>query len=276
MNTHTPLSVIVPAGNRIEVIEDCLRSVRWADELIVVDSFSTDGSLDIASRYADRILQHAYGFSAQQKNWAIPQATHSWVFIVDTDERVTQELRLEIDKVLSNPDPYKGFKIPRVNLFNGKQMMYGGYYPDTQLRLFQRDHGRYDMRKVHSHVLLDGPCGQLKNPLVHYTHQSLNQTLSNLLILMTTWEADERIKQTLSKEKSSTRWLRINLLLRPLAAFSLRYIKQGGWRDGIHGLVISLVWAMYVEITYMKIWENSLELSQKWWQQDWQEKSQDK
>src|SRR5215210_2149015 len=100
------LSIIVPTNNRIDVVEDCLKSVRWADEVIVVDSYSTDGTLDIARKYADRVLQHEYGFSALQKNWAIPQATHEWVLIVDTDERVTPELRDEIEAVLQSSAPH--------------------------------------------------------------------------------------------------------------------------------------------------------------------------
>jgi glycosyltransferase involved in cell wall biosynthesis len=240
--------------------------------VLVVDSFSTDGTLEIALRYADRILQHEYGFSASQKNWAIPQAQHPWVLIVDTDERVTQDLRQEIETVLVNPAPNLGFKIPRTNFFLNKELSWGGYTPDYQLRLFHRDHGRYDMRRVHSHVILDGPYGFLKTPLMHYTHQSLNQMLSNLLITMTTWEAQERELQSVRQGKTPTRWMKLNLIFRPLAAFTLRYFKQGGWRDGIHGLVTSLVWAMYVQITYMKIWENSLKLPDRWWAEDWQKR----
>src|SRR5687768_8987720 len=114
--SRAKLSVIVPTGNREDVIEDCLKSVRWADEVIVVDSMTTDGTLAIAQTYADRILRHDYGFSARQKNWAIPQAAHEWVLIVDTDERIPSRLREEIESALSSPQVHSGFRIPRINL----------------------------------------------------------------------------------------------------------------------------------------------------------------
>ena len=150
MSEPVPISVIVPTGNRIDVIEDCLQSVRWADEVIVVDSFSTDGTLDVARQYADRVLQHEYGFSARQKNWAIPQASHEWVLIVDTDERVTAQLRDEIKETLRLPSPYVGYRIPRLNFLLGEPLHHTGYYPDYQVRLFRRDRGRYELRRVHA------------------------------------------------------------------------------------------------------------------------------
>ncbi|MFH2103078.1 MAG: glycosyltransferase family 2 protein [Chloroflexota bacterium] len=259
------LTVIVPTGNREDVIADCLRSVRWADEVLVVDSFSTDGTLEIARQFADRILQHEYGFSALQKNWAIPQATHDWVLIVDTDERVTNPLREEILARLASPGEFAGFRIPRLNLILGKPIRQAGYFPDYQTRLFRRDRGRYALRKVHAHLILDGPCGTLGAPLVHYAHRSVDDLLNNLLVTMTTWEADQR----LSERKRIALWP--GLLLRPVAAFLLRYIRQGGWRDGSRGLVTSLIWAMYVSITYMKIWERQLDLPEDWWIEHWKD-----
>lgn len=262
---RTPLTVIVPTGNREDVIEDCLRSVRWADEVIVVDSLSTDRTLEIASHYADRMLKHEYGFSALQKNWAIPQAKHEWVLIIDTDERVTSELRIEIETALSSNSPHVGFRIPRANIVLGRELSGAGYTPDYQVRLFRRDAGRYDLRRVHAHMMLSGSCGTLYNPIIHFSGRSLDQMISNLLLLMTTWEAEQRVS-------TGERWLWINLLLRPIAAFWLRYVRQGGWRDGYHGLVVSLIWAIYVAITYMKIWEQKLELSERWWNDDWHQR----
>lgn len=259
-----PLTIIVPTGNRRDVVEDCLRSARWADELLVVDSFSDDGTYEIAQRYADRVLRHEYVNSALQKNWAIPQAAHEWVMIVDSDERVPAALRGEVERVLAADLPYAGYRIPRVNYMLGRELGHGGYTPDYQVRLFGRDRGRYELRQVHAHVILDGPCGTLQSPLVHYAHRSLDQTLRNLLLLMTTWEAQQRAPHT------GQRGLWLNLLLRPAAAFCLRYFRQGAWRDGGHGLVVSLIWSMYVAITYMKIWEDRLQLPDCWWHDGWE------
>ncbi len=265
MFDRAPLSVIVPAGNAVAVIEDCLRSVRWADEVIVVDSFSTDGTREISELLADRVLEHEYGFSALQKNWAIPQASHAWVLILDTDERVTAELREEILALLTRCPSAAGYRIPRLNFVLGKPLTRAAYYPDYQVRLFRRDKARYDLRRVHAHVVLDGECATLVAPLVHYAHRTLDQTLRNLLLTMTTWEADQRGQMAPARRG---RW--VDLLVRPLAAFALRYFRQGGWRDGYHGLVVSLLWAMYVCITYLKLWERELALPDRWWAADWQ------
>lgn|SRR5574341_762374 len=269
--SRAKLSVIVPTGNREDVIEDCLKSVRWADEVIVVDSLSTDATLAIAQNYADRILQHEYGFSARQKNWAIPQATHEWVLIVDTDERIHPCLREEIETVLASPQEHSGFRIPRINLVLGKPIFRCGYYPDYQIRLFRRDKACYEMRRVHAHLLVDGSVGTLKAPIIHYAHRSLDQMLRNLLVLMTTWEAEERLHQQTQKGKSfSTERIVFHLLMRPIAAFFFRFLFQGGWREGMHGLTTSMIWGMYVAITYMKIWERDLDLPDRWWENDWE------
>jgi glycosyltransferase involved in cell wall biosynthesis len=265
---RAPLSVIIPTGSRDDVIEDCLRSVRWADEVIVVDSYSSDGTLQIARSYADRVLQHEYGYSALQKNWAIPQASHEWVLIVDTDERVTDELRAEIERVLRDDPPHAGFRIPRANLVLGRELRGAGYAPDYQVRLFRRDAARYELRRVHAHMQLDGTCGILRAPLLHYSGRSLDQMIGNLLLQMTTWEAEQRGQvERPGGRRPRGQWG--SLLLRPVAAFGVRYFRQGGWRDGYHGLVISLIWAIYVAITYMKVWEHDLELPEQWWLEDW-------
>ena len=127
------LTVIVPCCNNEAIIRDCLESVKWADEILICDSFSTDKTLDIAREYSDRIIQHEYINSATQKNWAIPQAGNEWVFIVDTDERITDELRDEVVSVLKNQGESEGFNIPRANYSFGRRLRYGGYWPDYQL-----------------------------------------------------------------------------------------------------------------------------------------------
>lgn len=265
-----PLSVIVPTGNREDTIEDCLKSVRWAGEILVVDSISTDGTLQIAEKYADRILRHEYINSALQKNWAIPQATHEWVFIVDTDERVPAGLRNEIMALLNTHPPEAGFRIPRINYLLGREMLHMDYYPDYQIRLFRKEKGKYEPRNVHAHVLVEGLVGTLENPLVHYAHRSVEQTLENLLVLMTRWEAEQRSRESAARGVSPTRGLWAKLIFRPIAAFGLRYFRQGGWREGTYGLVMSIIWAMYVSITYMRLWEEGLKLPDNWWQIHWE------
>lgn len=257
-----PITALIPSGNSADVIRDCIESVLWADEILVCDSFSTDGTVAICQEYGCRIIQHTYSNSAAQKNWAIPQATHAWILLVDTDERVTPVLLEEIERVLMSPDNCRGFRIPRLNFAWGKAVRHGGYAPDYQLRLFQRDFARYQERQVHAHVILNGRCGTLQNPLVHYAHRSLKQTLSNLLIRMTPWEAQARI------QRGETFSL-FHLLLRPPAVFLERYLRQKGYRDGLRGLVLALIWSCYVAITYLHVWEMEQACDAAWWQKDW-------
>jgi glycosyltransferase involved in cell wall biosynthesis len=238
--------VLIPCFNNEDIIEDCLRSVCWADQIVVCDSFSTDQTCEIARKYTDVILQHEYRNSATQKNWAIPQVAHEWVLIVDSDERVTPELRSEIGQVLAKPGTLSGFRIPRANYIFGRWLHYGGQWPDYQIRLFQRDLGRYDDREVHAHVILDGACGVLVSPFLHYPHRSLANLRRVLLQRYTTWEAQE-------KSKRGVRFHWHQLLLRPFGSFADRYVRRQGYRDGWQGFFMACVWFCYVFITYLKL-----------------------
>jgi (heptosyl)LPS beta-1,4-glucosyltransferase len=242
------LSVLIPCFNNEDIIEDCLRQITWADEIVVCDSFSTDGTVEIARRYTDRILQHEYRNSATQKNWAIPQVSHPWILIVDTDERVTSDLRDEIEGVLAGNPRYAGFRIPRANYLFGRWLRHGNNWPDYQLRLFLRDRGRYEEREVHAHALLDGDVGTLTHPFHHYPHRSLGNLRRVILQRYTTWEAMERYGR-------GTRFAWHQLLLRPGGVFLYRYVWRRGFLDGWQGLLMALVWACYVFITYVKLRE---------------------
>ncbi|HSQ58875.1 MAG TPA: glycosyltransferase family 2 protein [Acidobacteriota bacterium] len=144
------LSVLIPTKNERANIADCLASVRWADEVVVVDSGSTDGTLDVARGAADRVLEHEYVNSAAQKNWALPQLTHRWVLIVDADERVTPALRAEIERTLDDAGRADGYWIYRANHFLGKPIEGAGWQRDKVLRLFDRTKGAYQPLHVHA------------------------------------------------------------------------------------------------------------------------------
>ena len=135
------LTALIPCRNESVNIRDCLESVKWADEIFVVDSFSTDDTLDICREYTDRIIQHEYVNSAAQKNWAIPQATHSWVLIVDADERVPPDLADEIRRIVADDGPRDGYYLKRRSYFLGRLIHYSGWQHDRVLRLFRRDRG---------------------------------------------------------------------------------------------------------------------------------------
>ena len=246
--SHVPVSVLIPCYNSADVIEECLASVSWADEIFVCDSFSTDATLDICRRYTARIVQHEYVNSATQKNWAIPQVAHDWVLIVDTDERVSPELRREIEAALTPDCPYDGFRIPRLNHVFGRPIRHGGHYPDDQLRLFRRDCGRYQDRQVHAHVALQGAAGVLSAPLLHYGQRDVEQVTRVYLLRYTAWEAAQ-------KQKDGVHFRPTDLVVRPAGAFALRYLKQRGFLDGTAGLFMALLVSAYVFLTYARLWQ---------------------
>jgi glycosyltransferase involved in cell wall biosynthesis len=241
-----PITALIPCFNEEENIRACLESVRWADEILVVDSFSTDRTREIATEFTDRILQHEYINSAAQKNWAIPQAKHSWILIVDSDERVTPELRDEILELLSRGPDKAGYYIGRVNYFMGHPIRHV-WKTDKCLRLFLRDKGRYQERNVHADVILDGPVGRLKNKLLHYTATSLERYMWKH-DRYTTWAAGDRGKRT-----KAVRWW--HLLLRPTGRFIKQYFLKRGFLDGQAGLIVCGLSAFSAFMKYAKLWE---------------------
>jgi glycosyltransferase involved in cell wall biosynthesis len=243
------LTVIIPVFNEEQNLEDCLRGLTWADEILVVDSFSRDGTLSIARRYTDRILQHEYVNSAAQKNWTIPQARHDWVLIVDADERMTDGLREEIRRVLGTDGgpPCDGYRIRRQTYFWGKRIRYCGWQNDRVLRLFNRRKGRYEEKEVHADVVIQGTTGDLESPLIHYTYRDFKHYFSKFQ-RYTDWGAKE-----LQKQGQRARWY--HLLLHPAFRFLRMYVFQRGFLDGLHGLVLCLLAAFSVFTKYAKLWE---------------------
>ena len=246
---RVPVSVIVPTYNEQDNIEDCLRSVAWADEVLVVDSFSTDRTLEIARRFTSRIIQREYGNSASQKNWAIPQAAHRWVMVVDADERVTPELREEIQALLSRGPDCGGYVIRRVNHFLGRRIRHGGWARDRVLRLWDRTLGHYQEKEVHAEVDVAGPVRELRHPLLHLTFRSWDIYLRKI-DRYTSWGAEDL-------RKRGRRATAIDLVVRPMARFVKRYILQLGFLDGVPGLMITGIdsWAVFVK--YARLWERN-------------------
>lgn len=241
------LTVLVPCGNEEANIVACLTSVRpLADELLVVDSFSTDRTVELARPLADRVLQHEYVNSAAQKNWAIPQAAHPWVLVVDADERATPELRDEIEAVLLDPQ-HDGWRIRRQNHFLGQPIRHCGWNRDRCLRLFRRDLGRYQEREVHADVEGCTNVGELRAPLLHFTCEDLERYLRKHN-QYTTWAAGDRARVT-----PRVRWH--HLALRPAWRFFRQYVLQLGFLDGKAGLVICWLAAHSVFLKYAKLWE---------------------
>jgi glycosyltransferase involved in cell wall biosynthesis len=241
-----PVSVVIVTKNEELNIEDALKSVADAKEIIVVDSFSTDRTLDICRKYTDKIHQHEWQGFARQKQTAVDYAEGPWVLILDADERVTPELKAEMVNSISDTD-CNGFYMPRENYFIGKWIRHSGWWPDQTLRLFRKDKGRLEPREVHERVVVEGNTAYLKNPLKHYTYRSVSDFVERM----------ERYSTLAAKEirKNSGRAGLFSLTIKPLATFVKMYFLRRGLLDGTRGLMLAVLYSYYTFLKYAKTWE---------------------
>jgi glycosyltransferase involved in cell wall biosynthesis len=245
------ITAIIPTLDEEVNVKEAIESVLWCDEIIVVDSFSKDRTVEIVKSFPDvRLLQHEYEHSAAQKNWTIPQATHPWIFLLDADERPTPELVEEIKAVVKSGTNYSGFWIYRRNHFMGKRINYSGWQSDKVIRLFKRDECRYQNKHVHAEIESKGQIGVLKQKLIHYTYKDLNSYL-NKADRYTTWGALDRVQKF---EKCGHKIGLPYLFLRPVGRFFRHYFLRLGILDGTHGFVVSALAATNVFIRALKIW----------------------
>jgi len=240
---------IVPAYNEEKNLKECLESLSWVDELIVVDSYSTDSSADIAREFTDTVVQHEYRYSTAQKNWIIPQASHEWILLLDADERCTPGLRIEIEEILSreNESEYNAFWIYRRNFFLGREIKHCRWNKDKVIRLFKRDDCRYEDVEVHGEIQPQDKAGTLKNRIEHYSYRSIDDYLCKLH-RYTPWGAEKALKK-------GSRGRLFHILFRPIWDFFRRYIVYLGFLDGIHGLILCLTSSASVMFRFIKLWE---------------------
>ena len=242
------ISVLLPTFNNAEIVRATLESICWADEILVVDSFSTDHTLDICREYGARIIQHEYIQSSKQKNWAIPQCAHEWVLQMDTDEVLEQGAKEEIlQRVAAAPADVHAFSLPRKNHVLGKWVKTANLYPDLQTRVFRRDVGRFEDKEVHAHLTVPGKIEVLDHNVMHYGMTSISKQLSNV-DRYSRYQADEL-------RKRGKRFRLSQLLLRPFAVFSYYYFWRLGFTSGYRGLLVSAVNATYDFWTHAKLWE---------------------
>lgn len=244
------LSVAIITHNEEPNIRRTLESVKWADEIVVVDSGSTDGTLDICREYTRHVLHQDWlGFS-RQKNFAIDQTTGDWVLSLDADEPIEPALADEIRAIISAADALDGYRIPRKTFFLGERIRYGGWYPDYNLRLFKKGAARFEERAVHEAIKLAAPAGCTKNAILHYAYPDLASYMSTI-DRYSTLGADVLVEKGIGRFKTSG----FNLLFRPVLTFLYRYVFRLGFLDGKNGLVLNLFHAYYVFAKYAKVWE---------------------
>lgn len=241
------LSVAIITYNEEENIKDCLESVKWADEIVVVDSFSTDRTVEICRQYTDKIFQNEWEGFSNQKNYAIRLTANPWVLVIDADERVSEALRKEIKDILAKGNACDGYFVPRKSYFMGRWIRHAGWYPDYSIRLFRKDKGRFEPREVHESLRIDGKTGRLENPLTHYTYRSISEFIDRTN-RYSTLAAREMVKE-------GRRAGIVNILFRPAFTFLRMYILQQGFRDGIYGFLLSVLYSCYTLSKYAKLWE---------------------
>jgi glycosyltransferase involved in cell wall biosynthesis len=241
------LTVTVITRNEAANIEAALASVAWADEIVVVDADSSDETAAIARTRAARVEVRPWpGFSAQ-KNYAASLASHDWILSLDADERVTPALASEIQSLLRSEPPHRGYRVPRISHYLGRWIRGTDWYPDYQLRLYDRRAGQWNGRPVHESVALTGEPGRLANDLQHFPYRDISHHLQTI-DRYTTLAADQM-------RAEGRRPSIAGIVLHPPFAFVRNYVLRGGFRDGGAGLVVSILNSYYVFLKLAKAWE---------------------
>src|SRR3989338_10346373 len=244
------LSVVISAYNEEKKIEDCLKSVSFANEIVFIDNSSTDQTLKIARKYNSKIFTRENNPMLNvNKNFGFSKAKNEWILSLDGDERVSEELREEIKLTLRlhSGQAINGYWIPRKNKIFGKWIEHTGWYPDYQLRLFKKDKGRFEEKHVHEMIKLEGESEKLNNPITHYNYENISQFLRKTLLY-----AENEANQLIEKGYNFS-WQ--DSIRFPIKEFISRFIARDGYKDGLHGLVLSLLMAFYHLLVFVNIWE---------------------
>jgi len=238
------ITAIIPTFNEEANIRQCIESVLWCDEVMIIDSFSTDNTLKIAKEYTSFILQREYEYSASQKNFAIPQANNNWILLVDADEVVSDPLKKEIQHLQKKGPDCSAYWIGRDNYFMNHNMKFSGWQGDSVVRFFERDACKYEDKRVHAEIVSTGKIGKLKSKLIHNTYKGMPHFLSKI-DNYTTWAAKD-----LAEKKKSINYY--HLMVKPTFRFFRQYILKLGIFDGIPGLIACGLSAMEVFLRHVK------------------------
>jgi (heptosyl)LPS beta-1,4-glucosyltransferase len=243
------IAVVIITKDEEKNIAACLESVRWADERIVVDAESRDRTVEMARQHAAQVHVRPWPGYGPQKNFGMEQAKAEWILIVDADERITPALREEIQAVLKAgpPSEVTGFEIPRKNYFYGRWIRGGGIYPDYQLRLIRKSSGRYDDTQLHENLRVRGRIERLRNPMDHYSMPTVGEHARKMR-RYTTLGAQEKLK---ARSKVTA----LDIAGHHIGTIFKTYVLRGGWRDGVHGVIVALFAGMHTFVKYVKAWD---------------------
>jgi len=239
------LTVVILTKDEERNIEDCIQSVSWADRVVVFDCYSEDATTALAEELGAVVMYHEWRNYADQRNSALKMVESDWIFFVDADERATDEVAQEVRRVIAEGEAV-GWWVPRRNYIWGRWIKHAGWSPDYQLRLLRRGHARYDPRReVHEVVILDGPEGYLENPLIHDNYRTVAQFMAKQK-RYTGYEAAILFKQGIRPRPHK-------FISQPLKEFWRRYVTLEGYKDGGHGLLLSLLLAYYTFQAYVRL-----------------------
>jgi glycosyltransferase involved in cell wall biosynthesis len=254
------LSVALITRNEAANLPRTLASVRWAGEIVVVDSGSTDATLDLARDAGARVFEESWKGFAAQKNSAIAHSTGDWILSLDADEEVSPELAQEIQALLAGESAISAWRVPRLNHFLGRPLRHGGYWPDPKLRLFRRGAARFAERPVHETMEMIGEAdalvGRLKGPLIHHCYPTLSDYIEHMNCYSSI--AAESLASS-GRARASWLWLAWNALLNPAATFLYNYVFRLGFLDGRAGLLQHINHSFYIHWKFAKAWQMAQE-----------------
>jgi len=243
-----PISVTIITKNEERNIERCLRSVSWADEIIVVDSGSTDRTVEICNQFRCRVLQTEWRGYGLTKHFAVEQASHDWIFSIDADEEATVQLHGEIERILENPDA-AGYRIKRNSFYLRKMIRHAGWNKDYPLRLFNRKYGNFNDKVLHESVQLSGNVKKIEAPILHYTYPTIHSHVARM-----NKYSELGAEAALSKGKSATL---AGAVARGMIKFLKMYFLQAGFLDGKIGFLLAFNSSYGVFLKYCKLWEKT-------------------
>ncbi|HUL21120.1 MAG TPA: glycosyltransferase family 2 protein [Thermodesulfobacteriota bacterium] len=250
-----PVSVYVLTTNNLRTIERCLKSLSWAQELVVVDSFSQDGTFELCKQYTGKIFQRTWSGHRDQYQHAADLTTHDWIMFVDADEEIPPELAEEIRQELNGRGKdFDGYFAYRRTYYLGRWIRYGGWYPDGEIRLYRREKGRWE-GGLHAKLVVDGKIGVLKHQYHHYTYGNISDQIQTI----------DKYSKIAAEDlfESGEKFSLFHLLLHPPFRFVKEYLLKSGFRDGLPGFIIIISTMYYVFIKYAKLWELTISKKEK-------------
>jgi glycosyltransferase involved in cell wall biosynthesis len=245
------VSAVISAFNEEKNIERCLKSLSFADEIVVVDNSSLDKTAEVAKKYTSKIFTQKNNPAEidLQKNFGFEKATNEWILSIDADEEVSSALAEEIRQLVSSKSSMvNGYWIPRKNFMFGKWIKENtGWYPDYQLRLFRKGKGKYESKAVHKDLFIEGETGKLQGHIIHHNYDSIEQYIKKILIYAPN-EAEEYLR-------GDYKFSHFDAIRFPLNDFMAWFFARKGYKDGFHGLMLSLLMAFYHFMIFAYLWE---------------------